>query len=247
MKLQLKRPIVFFDLETTGTSPVRDRIVQMYFIKRLPDGREEVLESLVNPGVPIPPEVSRIHGITDDMVKDEKSFADIAAHLHGWLSGCDLAGYNSDNFDIPLLIEEFRRAGCEFPEEGTRSIDVLEIERRVNSRRLSATYKRYTGKELEDAHDAGADIRATVEILECQLEKHPELKPDIEGLAGNFSPSVRLDAAGKLVKIHGEICFNFGKHKGEPVKSRPDYVKWMLQADFQEDTKTWLREAVPDK
>lgn len=244
MNLQINRPLIFFDLETTGTSPNRDRIVQMHFIKVHPDGREEIFSSLVYPEMDIPSEASAIHGIYDADVAFEKSFNGHASTLYEFLSGCDLAGFNSDHFDIPLLVEEFNRAGYSFPEKDTRSIDVLLIERKVNSHKLTDTFKRYTGRDLDEAHDAGADIRATLEVLDHQLVQYPELGRSFEGLSRPVVDPNQVDRAGKLILINGVVCFNFGKHKGHPVKDHAEYVIWLLDNDFPDDTKLCLKEAV---
>jgi len=240
MDLNLSKPLAFFDLETTGTDISKDRIVQMFFIKLFPDGREEERPYLINPGIPIPPDSSKVHGIYDNDVKDCKTFEMVAGELFEWLASCDLAGYNSDRFDIPLLSEEFKRAGISFPEEGTKTVDVFKIEKKVNSRTLSETYKRYTGRALDGAHDASADTRATKEILIHQLNSHVELPRDVAELSDIFNEGI-VDLAGKLIKINGVICFNFGKHKGLPVSEHQDYVDWMLDHDFPSDTKEKLK------
>jgi len=176
--MTLSKPIVFFDLETTGVNTSHDKIVQIGAIKLNIDGTEEVKNVLINPTIPIPAGATAVHGISDEDVKDKPKFNQIAKSFAAWLRGCDLAGYNSDNFDIPMLIEEFSKAGVEFPEDGTSFVDVLKIERLVNSHTLGNTYKRYTGDELEGAHDALADVRATLTIFQKQLEVNSDFPED---------------------------------------------------------------------
>jgi len=241
LELQLHNPLVFFDLETTGIDPSKDRIVQMHFIKRRPDGGEEIYAALVNPGIPISAEATEIHGIRDQDVQGERTFQEIALELMTWLSGSDLAGYNSNKFDIPLLAEEFHRAGHDYNIRDIQTIDVFLLEKKVNSHKLEETYKRYTGKSLDDAHDAGADIRATMEILDHQLARNPHLGDTIEGLGGPLLTEEGIDLAGKLKIIDGEACYTFGKHKGHPVKNHTDYARWMIDNDFPAETKRHLR------
>ncbi|MEZ4961938.1 MAG: 3'-5' exonuclease [Saprospiraceae bacterium] len=223
--MHLTRPLIFFDLETTGTNTAQDRILQIGAIKMRPDGGREEKNVLINPGIPIPAAATAVHGISDEDVKDAPVFRQIAKSFAQWLSGCDLAGYNSDNFDVPILVEEFDRVGIEFPEEGTRFIDFLKIERNVNSHRLEETYKRYTGQPLDGAHDALADVRATATVFQLQLERNPNLPtsiPDLEELCQGENG--RVDFAGKLYEKDGQVCWSFGKHKGELVSETRDYA-----------------------
>lgn len=239
--LQLERPIIFFDLETTGTSIIHDRIVQIAAIKINIDGSEEEKKTLVNPCIPIPKDATEVHGITDDMVEKAPTFTQISKSLFNWMKDCDLAGYNSDNFDVPLLSEEFNRCKITFPVENTCFIDVLKIERLVNSHKLENAYKRYTGNDLDGAHDALFDTRATKEVLYAQIEKFGlnTLPADLEkfGLDGKE----RVDLSGKLYKNEsGEICYSFGKSKDIPVKIDPGFGQWMLRNDFPSDTKRMI-------
>lgn len=236
------KPIIFFDLETTGISITQDRIVQIGAIKVMPDGQEEVKNVLINPTIPIPEGATAVHGISDEEVKDKPKFKQIAKSFATWLSGCDLAGYNSDNFDVPMLIEEFNRVGIAFPEPTTNFIDVLKIERKVNGHTLSATYERYTGEELEGAHDALIDIYATIKIFNKQLEQNPLLPSDASEIEAFCSDDLkRVDFAGKLYEKDGKIYWRFGKHKDQLVTNTVSYCKWVLGADFPSETKTQIR------
>lgn len=242
MKLNLERPLVFFDLETTGTNIVADRIVELSYIKVFPDGKEEEKTRRINPGIPIPPESTAIHHITDEDVKDAPTFRQVAKSLAEIFEGCDLAGYNSNKFDIPLLIEEFARAGVAFSLAGRNLIDVQNIFHKMEQRTLVAAYKFYCGKDLEAAHSANADTMATYEVLKSQLDRYPELKNDMRELA-EFSRSGRnVDLAGRVVLNDKDVpVFNFGKHKGRPVsevfRREPSFYSWMMQGDFAKNTK----------
>lgn len=240
--MQLTRPIIFFDLETTGTNTAQDRILQIGAVKIHLDGQREEKNVLLNPGIPIPAGATAVHGISDEDVKNAPWFRQIAKAFAQWLSGSDLAGYNSDNFDVPMLVEEFARVGIEFPEEGTRFLDVLKIERNVNSHRLGETYQRYTGQTLDSAHDALSDIRATVTIFEQQLERNPSLPtaiPDLEELCRGDNG--RVDFAGKMYEKEGLVFWSFGKHKDQLVAETMEYAHWVLSADFPHDTKKHIR------
>ena len=219
MKLNLKNPLVFFDLETTGINISRDRIVEISFLKVFPNGDEEIKSKRVNPGMPIPPESTAIHGITDEDVKDCPSFKQIARSLATQLEGCDLAGFNSNRFDVPMLAEEFLRADIDFDMGKRKFIDVQVIYHRKEPRTLAAAYKFYCDKELVDAHSAEADTRATYEILKSQLQHYPDLVNDVDALSkdyGSFNNNV--DFAGRIVYDENQTeVFNFGKHKGKPV------------------------------
>lgn len=248
MKLNLTRPIVFFDLETTGTSITRDRIVEISFIKVYPDGTEESDTLRVNPGIPIPPSSTAVHHITDEMVANEPTFAQIAPRIEEVFNQSDIAGYNSNKFDVPLLIEEFGRVGRNFRVAGRHCVDVQNIFHKMEQRTLIAAYKFYCGKNLEEAHSANADTRATYEVLKAQLDRYPELENDVPKLA-DFSRSGRgLDLAARIVLDDNDVpIFNFGKHKGKPVKdvlrTERSFYSWMMQGDFPKNTKdvlTWL-------
>lgn len=242
MKLNLKRPLIFFDLETTGTNVTKDRIVEFSYVKVYPDGHDEQKSRRINPEMPIPPESTAVHHITDEDVKDAPTFRQVSKALMEIFDGCDIAGYNSNKFDVPLLIEEFSRAGLNFDVSGRRFVDVQNIFHKMEQRTLVAAYKFYCGKDLEDAHSALADTRATYEVLLGQLERYPNLENDVDKLA-EFSGSGRnVDFAARIVlNEQDEPVFNFGKHKGESVKKvfrdEPSFYSWMMQGDFTKNTK----------
>lgn len=247
MKLNLIKPIVFFDLETTGVNVGSDRIVEYSFLKIFPDETEELRTSLINPTIPIPYPASMIHGIYDKDVIGKPSFRDIAAELKLFLDNCDLAGYNSNKFDIPLLVEEFLRAEIEFEIKGRSLIDVQNIFHKMEERTLSAAYKFYCSKELKNAHSAEADIKATYEILRAQIQKYENLKNDTGFLHEFSSRSNNVDFAGRIIyDSKGKEIFNFGKHKGltveEVLQKEPSYYAWMMQGDFPLYTKKVLTE-----
>ncbi len=243
MKLSLARHIAFFDLETTGVNVASDRIVEISILKINPDGKKELRTERVNPGIPIPPQASEIHKIYDKDVADKPTFKDLAKSLADFLNGCDLAGFNSNRFDVPLLAEEFLRAGVDFDLDGRSLVDVQNIFHAMEPRNLGAAYRFYCGKTLENAHSAEADIVATSEILEAQLEKYNDtLKPDVNFLAKFSAQNKNVDLAGRIVyNEQGEEVFNFGKHAGKKVmdvfKSEPSYFDWMMKGDFPLYTK----------
>lgn len=242
MELQLKKPIVFFDLETTGVNILRDKIVEISYIKVMPSGEEEERTLRINPGMPIPPEATAVHHITDDDVKDKPRFKDVAKELARVFVGCDIAGFNSNRFDVPLLMQEFANAGVEIDMARHNFVDVQNIFHKMEQRTLVAAYKFYCGKDLDDAHSANADTRATYEVLKAQLDRYPELKNDMDFLA-NFSTQRKgVDLAGRIVYDEkGREVFNFGKHKGKTVDevfaSDRNYCDWMQKSDFAADTK----------
>ena len=246
MKLNLKNPIVFFDLETTGLNITEARIVELSFLKVFPDGKEEVKSRRVNPEIPIPAEATAIHGITDEDVKDSPTFKQIAKSLAAQIEGCDLAGFNSNRFDVPVLAEEFLRAGVDFDMSKHKFIDVQIIYHKKEPRTLEAAYKFYCDKELVDAHSAEADTIATYEVLKSQLDRYPDLVNDIDELSkeyGSFNNNV--DFAGRIVLNDKDVeVFNFGKHRGKPVaeilKREPSYYAWMMDGDFPLNTKQVL-------
>lgn len=246
--MKLNRPIVFFDLETTGVNVTKDRIVQIAIHKIDLNGEQTSKKLLVNPGIPIPAGATEIHGITNEMVAGSPTFKQISKSLAEQLYGCDLAGFNSDVFDIPLLIEEFNRVGIEFPdpEVNISFVDVLKIERRVNSHTLSETYKRYTGKDLDGAHDAMVDVMGTAEILMEQLEKFDKSMTAEELDVFCQGDRKRVDYAGKLYEDDGEVYWSFGKHKDCLVKNERQYADWVLRSDFPEDTKKRIRTILND-
>jgi DNA polymerase-3 subunit epsilon len=242
MKLSLDRPIVFFDLETTGTDIAKDRIVQISVLRLFPDEREEGKTRLVNPGIPIPAGATAIHGITDADVAAQPRFADLAKGVHDFFSGADIAGFNSNRYDLPLLVEEFGRCGIAFPEEGTRLIDVQVIFHRKEERTLGAAYRFYCDRTLERAHDAEADVRATLEVFKSQLERYDDLGTTIDELHVFCNSDAIVDFGRKLMRNErGEIAYAFGKNRGKPVLADPDYAEWMLRGDFPESTKRVLR------
>jgi len=247
MKLKLTKPLCFFDLETTGTDVSKDRIIEIAIIKVNIDGSRESLEIRLNPGIPIPPESTLIHGITDEMVANEPIFKDKARNIYNFLKGCDLAGFNSDRFDIPLLVEELLRADLDFDFKNTKTIDVQNIFHKMESRTLSAALKFYCDKELTDAHTAIADANATLDVLLAQLDRYSELEPNVEFLNHFSTRKKTADFAGFLIyNKDDQICFGFGKHKGKKVneilKEEPGYFGWILNADFPRYTKKILTE-----
>ena len=246
MKLNLKNPLVFFDLETTGTNINTDRIVEICYLKVYPNGNEEAKTMRINPGMHIPEEASAIHGIYDEDVKDCPTFKEVARNIARDIEGCDLAGFNSNRFDIPVLAEEFLRAGVDVDLGRHKFIDVQVIFHKMEQRTLSAAYKFYCGKDLEDAHTAEADTRATYEVLMAQLDRYPEtLKNDVAFLSEYSSFNRNVDFAGRIVYNDKDVeVFNFGKYKGMPVsdvlKRDPGYYSWMLNGDFTLNTKAVL-------
>lgn len=260
MKLNLKRPLAFFDLETTGTNIGADRIVEISVIKLNPDGSEEVMTWRVHPGIPIPLESSLVHGIYDEDIKDEKRFQDLANHVAEFIGNADLAGYNSNKFDIPMLMEEFLRAGVMFDLENRYFVDVQNIFHQMEQRTLKAAYKFYCEKDIINAHSAEADTRATMEVLIAQVERYVDTefedkkgnrsKPvvgDVEALHKFTNLSRPVDFAGRMVyNEEGEELINFGKHKGKRVEDvlnvEPSYYSWMMQGDFPLYTKRKLEE-----
>ncbi len=243
MELKLKRPLVFLDLETTGINIATDRIIEIALLKVHPGGAKESKSYKINPGIPIPPESTKIHGITDEDVANEPKFSEVAQEINTFLGGCDLAGYNSNKFDIPLLIEEFTRYTIHFDLTNRRLVDVQNIFHKMEQRTLSAAYKFYCSKELINAHSAEADTNATFEVLAAQLEKYEALKNDVDFLADFSSVNKNVDLAGRIVmNDKGLEVFNFGKYKGrlvqEVFKIEPSYYDWMMKGDFATNTKT---------
>ncbi len=246
MKLKLTRPIAFIDLETTGINITTDRIVELAIVKISPDGSKLVKRKLVNPLMPIPESSSAIHGITDEMVKDAPSFKQISNEVKQFIEGADLGGYNSNRFDIPMLLEEFLRAGIEYSVDGKRLVDVQKIFHMMEQRTLSAAYKFYCSKTLEGAHGAEADATATWEVLEAQLERYPQIGDSVESIVKFTGEDDIVDFARRFVKDKGIEVFNFGKHKGKPVaqvlREEPQYYDWMMKGDFPINTKQKLTE-----
>ena len=242
MKLNLTRPLVFFDLETTGTNITHDRIVEISIVKVMPDGTDTERTRRINPEMPIPAEATAVHHITDADVANEPSFKQIAKSLAEMFKDCDIAGFNSNRFDIPLLLEEFNRAGINLDLSRTRFIDVQTIFHKKEQRTLSAAYKFYCGKNLDDAHSASADTRATYEVLKAQLDRYDDLTNDVKSLSDYSSHGNNVDFAGRLVydDNHREVI-NFGKYKGQLAEDvlRKDsgYYGWIMQGDFPQNTK----------
>ncbi|MDE6716150.1 MAG: 3'-5' exonuclease [Muribaculaceae bacterium] len=246
MKLNLRRPIIFFDLETTGVDVVNDRIVEISIIKVYPDGKEEQKTRRVNPGMHIPEAATAVHHITDEDVKDCPTFKQIAKSLASYFEGCDIAGYNSNRFDIPLLSEEFLRADVDFDFSRHRFIDVQTIFHKMEKRTLEAAYKFYCNEELSNAHSADADTRATYEVLKAQIDKYPTLQNDVEWLSDFSSYNRNVDLAGRVIlNDKDQEVFNFGKHKGKLVadvfRTDPNYFSWILDGEFPLDTKRVVR------
>lgn len=245
MELKLAKPLCFFDLETTGTNIASDRIVEISILKILPNGNKESKTWLVNPGVPIPEEAMAIHGITDERVAAAPAFGEISKEVFQMIKDSDLAGFNSDRFDIPLLAEEMLRAGVDFDMKNMVSVDVQTIFHKMEKRTLEAAYKFYCDKDLEEAHSAKADTVATYEVLLSQLERYPELENNVRKLSEFSRRNEFADFAGFIAMDEvGEEVFTFGKHKGtkvrEVLENEPGYFGWILNADFPLYTKKVL-------
>jgi DNA polymerase III subunit epsilon len=244
--LKLTKPLAFIDLETTGTNLGTDRIIEIAIVKILPDGTRSVKRKLINPGIPIPQSSIEIHGITNEMVKDAPCFKSVAHELKQMLDHCDLAGYNSNRFDIPMLMEEFLRAEIDFDMKGRRMVDVQKIFHQMEQRTLSAAYKFYCNKNLDGAHSAEVDASATYEILEAQTEKYTALGNTVESILKATGEEVIVDFARRFIMDNGVEVFNFGKFKGrsvaEVLRSEPQYYDWMMKGDFPQHTKQKLTE-----
>ena len=248
MQLNLRIPLVFFDLETTGTNIAKDRIVEISFVKVYPNGKEDVKTRRINPEMPIPPETTAIHGISDEDVKDCPTFKEIAKSLASQIEGCDLAGYNSNRFDIPLLAEEFLRAGVDIDLSKRKFVDVQTIFHKMEQRTLSAAYKFYCGKNLDDAHSAEADTMATYEVLKAQLDRYADVLTNDVGFLSDYSAHTNnVDFAGRMIyNDKKQEVFNFGKYKGQLVetvlKENPGYFSWIIDGDFPQNMKQKLTE-----
>lgn len=269
-RLSLVRPLAFFDIESTGKYPDRDRIVEITIVKLHPDGRETTFSSLVNPTIPIPAEAAAIHGITDMHVSACRScetgrighdgdnhdfdpwptFAQLAPTLARGLQDCDLAGFNIRRFDVPMLVAEFARAKVAFLLEGRRQIDPLVIYHKREPRDLAAAVRFFCGRELEGAHRADADVVATIDVLAGQLERYPDLPDNVIALHNACKDPNWIDDGGRIVWMSGVACIGFGTHAGKPLESMAaepntrDYLRWMLSKDFPEDTKEICRAAL---
>ncbi len=260
MELNLNKPIAFFDLETTGLNIAKDRIVEFSILKVTPAGEEIIKTSKVNPTIPIPAEVTAIHGIKDEDVADKPTFKQIAADLRNFLKDCDLAGYNAIRFDIPLLVEEFLRAGMDFEVKNRSMVDVQNIFHKMEQRTLVAAYKFYCDKDLTNAHTAEADTIATYEVLKAQLDRYKDVTfkeksgreyipiiNDMKALSEFSAQTKNADLTGQIIfNDKGEEVFNFGKNKGKKVtdvfKNEPQYYDWMMKSDFPLYTKKIIQE-----
>lgn len=248
MELKLTRPIIFFDLETTGVDTSRDRIVEISLIKIMPDGEQIIKTRRINPTIPIPKEASDVHHITDDDVRDQPTFRQVAKSLKEFMEGCDFGGFNSNRFDLPVLVEEFMRAGVDVDFRNRRYIDVQNIFHKKEERTLIAAYRFYCNKELGDAaHAAEADTLATYEVLKAQLDRYPDLENDVEFLSKFSSRGETADFAGRIgYNDKGEEIFTFGKYKGQSVEkvfaTEPSYYDWMMNGDFPQYTKKIITE-----
>lgn len=244
--LQLKKPLAIIDLETTGVNLSTDRIVEIAIVKIQTDGSQQIKRKLLNPEIPIS-EVSRnLHGIDNAMVKDAPTFKQVANEIKQFLDNCDLAGYNSNRFDIPLLAEEFLRVGLEFDFNNRTLVDVQKIFHMMEQRTLSAAYKFYCNKELDGAHGAEVDAVATWEVLQAQVAKYPQLGTSVETIITCIGDDCIVDFARRMIMENGVEVFNFGKHKGravaEVLKAEPQYYDWMMKGDFPKHTKAKLTE-----
>lgn len=251
MKLKLEKPLAVFDLEATGLNINADRIVEIAIVRLDPDGKKTTYCRKINPEMPIPAESTAIHGISDEDVKDAPTLAQALQEIETFIENCDLAGFNSNKFDLPLLAEELLRVGSELDLAQRKHIDVQNIFHKMEQRTLSAAYQFYCGKELLNAHSALADTEATFEVLEAQIEKYPSLENDVNFLAtfSLYGDVERVDFAGRLAfNEQKAVIYNFGKHKGKTVeqvmKEEPGYFGWMLDADFPLYTKMQLRKEV---
>jgi DNA polymerase III subunit epsilon len=245
MNLTLTRPLVFFDLETTGINVSKDRIVELCILKVMPDGEEILKTWRINPTIPIPEKASKVHGIYDNDVKEKPTFAQLAREISVFIDNSDLAGYNSNKFDVPLLLEEFLRADIDFDIKKRRLIDVQVIFFKKEPRTLSAAYRFYCEKDLENAHSAEADVMATYEVLKSQIDRYSDLKCDIAQISKFSSQMNTADFAGMVIfNDKNQEVFNFGKHKGVPVEEvfqkEPGYYSWIMNADFPLYTKKVL-------
>ena len=244
--LELKKPLAFIDIEATGINPGSDRIVEIAIVRLLPGNTKQVKRKLINPEIPIPPHITDIHGLTNDMLKNAPNFKQVSNEIKQFLDNCDLGGYNSNRFDIPILMEEFLRAGIELDMKGRRLLDVQRIYHMMEQRTLSAAYKFYCQKILEGAHGAEADAVATCEVLEAQINKYEQLGNTVDSILKFTGEDVIVDFARRFTLNNGVEVFNFGKYKGREVaeilKIEPQYYDWMMKGDFTLHTKLKLTE-----
>ena len=248
LSLKLDRPLVVFDIESTGVSPRKDRIIELAAIRVDPDGAETERCWLLNPTVPIPPETTKIHGITDEIVKDCPTFADKADEIFAFFEGCDLSGFNADRFDIPCLEEEFARVGLNFGASSRRHVDVQRIFHRMEPRDLTAAVRLYLGRDHAGAHGAEADARATLEVLKAQLVRYPGLPKTTAEMDEYLAPHdpLNADRMGMLRWRDGELTVNFGKKKGATLRSllvnEPNFLRWILKGDFDTEVRMIVRD-----
>jgi DNA polymerase-3 subunit epsilon len=244
--LQLTKPLAIIDLETTGMNLGTDRIVEIAIVKIHPDQKKIVKRKLINPEMPISVNSAEVHGITNDMVKDAPTFRQVANEIKQFIENADLAGYNSNRFDVPMLAEEFLRVGLEFDFKSRRLLDVQKIFHMMEQRTLSAAYRFYCNQQLEDAHSAEADALATWEVLQAQIDRYPQLGETVESILKCIGEENHVDFARRMIFENGVEVFNFGKHKGRPVaevlKAEPQYYDWMMKGDFALHTKQKLTE-----
>lgn len=243
MSIELKRPLIFFDLETTGLNVATDRIVSLAITKLMPDQSIEKKYVLVNPQMAIPKEATDVHKITDEMVKDKPTFKQLSKGIHEFIKDCDLAGYNNNNYDNALLQEEFFRCGIEYPTEDVQSVDACFIFKHFEKRDLASALKYYCNEEMENAHNSEADTNATVKIFMAQIERYPELRgKSIEEIAKLCNPDNRVDWQGKIIRDKdGDYAYNFGASKGQKVKNNLGFIDWILNKDFPATLKTLLQ------
>ena len=249
MKIKLERPICFFDLETTGVDVANDRIVSVSVLKLNPDGTMDGKSMVINPTIQIKEEATAVHGISNEMVKDKPTFRQISKALYGFFQGCDIAGYNSDTFDIPMLYEEFSRCDIEYPTPDVKNIDVFNIFKKKETRDLKAAVKFYCNRELEDAHNSDADTIACKDVFLAQLERYEKVQDKTVDEIMNFSKmDNRVDFAGKIVvDADGDYIYNFGKSKGNKVKNDTGFGEWMLKQSFiTKNTKSVVRKILAD-
>lgn len=248
--LNLSRPLVFFDLETTGVDVYHDRIIQIGAVKIMPDGKELEYEWLINPGMPIPKEATDVHGITNEMLKDKPRLGDLAAALSELFLGADVGGYNVKNFDVPMLMTELNRIGVTLNIEETHIVDAMAIFKKKEPRTLAEAYKKYCGKELMNAHNAMADIKASIEVLDGQLSYYSDLPYSPEALHEYCFPKDpdAYDAEGKLKFIDEQLTINFGKNKGKRLQdlamNDPGYLEWILHGNFSEKVKSAVKKSM---
>jgi DNA polymerase III subunit epsilon len=251
MNLQLTRPIAFIDLETTGINVSNDRIVEIAIVKIMPDGLKQSKRKIVNPTIPIPQGAIDVHGRTNEMVKDAPTFKQIANEVKQFMEGCDIGGYNSNRFDIPMLVEEFLRCDLNIEIETRKLVDVQKVYHQMEQRTLSAAYKFYCNKTLENAHSAEVDATATYEVLEAQIEKYDAIGNTVESIVKFTGEEDIVDFARRFVMEKGIEVFNFGKHKGKPVmqvlKEEPQYYDWMMKGEFPLHTKQKITEIINRK